>query len=364
MKKQAHILIIDDSEDDRDLYKRYLASDSRYDWTFSEAENADEGLQTFEAERRPLVLLDYSLPGRSGLDLLGDLKGDNMYAPAVFLTGQGNEAIAIECMKLGAQDYLAKGDVTPESLQRAVRNAQDRVNMMQQIDRQRDALEIFARLLAHDLKAPIRHMISLSTMIEEALEQGNSDEIREYTGLSQKAGRRLQQLIDTLGEYNKIDGGDVKFGPVPMDDVVRDVLDQLSVVIYDKGAVITHDPLPSIHGNAPQLAQLLQNLIANGIKFCDSDAPKIHIGVTELDEGLCLSVKDNGIGIPEDAASRVFEPFRRLHSQDKFEGTGLGLATCKKIIGRHQGRIWCEPAGDGGTVFKFVLPASESAIED
>ena len=280
MKKQAHILIIDDSEDDRDLYKRYLATDSRYDWTFSEAETADEGLQAFEAEDRPLVLLDYSMPGRTGLDLLRDLKGANMYAPAVLLTGQGNEAIAIECMKHGAQDYLAKSDVTPESLQRAVRNAQDRVDMMQQIDRQRDALEVFARLLAHDLKAPIRHMITLSTMIEDAVEQGNIAEIREYTGLAQKAGHRLRQLIDTLGEYNKIDGGTVKFGPVPMDEVLGGVLDQLSVVIGDKGAAVTYDPLPVVHGNAPQLAQLLQNLIANGIKFCDSDKPEIHVCVS------------------------------------------------------------------------------------
>jgi signal transduction histidine kinase len=354
MKKQAQILIIDDSEDDRDMYRRYLSGDDEIDWTISEAESAEEGPKTFHAAEEPLVLLDYSLPGRSGLDLLRDLKGTNMYAPAVLLTGQGSEIIATECMKLGAQDYLAKGDVTQEGLLRAVDNTMERVTLMRQIDQQREALEIFARLLAHDLKAPIRHIINLNEMIEDAAQQQEYDEIVNFATLAQKAGRRLRQLIDTLGEYNKFDG-DIVFEPVAMEEVLRDVLSQLGDAIADKGAEVTHEELPLVHGNAPQLAQLLQNLIANALKFCNAGKPRVHIAARELGVGLCISVEDNGIGISAEDAERVFEPFRRLHSQDTYEGTGLGLATCRKIMDRHGGRIWCEPRPDGGTAFSFTL---------
>lgn len=355
MKKQAQILIIDDSEDDRDMYRRYLSGDEEVEWEISEAESAEEGLKTFRSEEEPLVLLDYSLPGRSGLDLLRDLKGTNMYAPAVLLTGQGSEIIATECMKLGAQDYLAKGDVTQEGLLRAVHNTMERVTLMRQIDQQREALEVFARLLAHDLKAPIRHIINLNEMIEDAVQQEEYDEIVNFASLAQKAGRRLRQLIDTLGEYNKVDG-DIAFEPLAMEDVLRDVLNQLDDAITAKGAEVTHDDLPPVNGNAPQLVQLLQNLIANALKFCNANQPKIHIGVRELGVGLCFSVEDNGIGISAEDAERVFEPFRRLHGQDTYEGTGLGLATCRKIMDRHGGRIWCEPRPEGGTMFSFTLP--------
>jgi signal transduction histidine kinase len=147
--------------------------------------------------------------------------------------------------------------------------------------------------------------------------------------------------------------------------VVEDALSNLDQVISKRGARVTHDDLPSVFGHAPLLTQLLQNLIGNGIKYCEADTPTLRISAHPEANGFWrISVRDNGIGIDEKFYRQIFEPFERLHGRGKYEGTGLGLATCKKIVERHGGRIWCESNQDGGTTFNFSLPASAAGLKD
>ncbi len=169
-------------------------------------------------------------------------------------------------------------------------------------------------------------------------------------------------LVDTLHEYTKSEAH-VEFEPVPLNLVVEDALSNLDQIISKNGARVTHDDLPLVFGHAPLLTQLLQNLIGNGIKYCEADTPAVHVSATPEAEGFWLiSVRDNGIGIKQEFHEQIFEPFKRLHDRGKFEGTGLGLATCKKIVNRHNGRIWCESIQDGGTTFKFSLPVPAAGV--
>lgn len=356
MKIPLNILIIDDSEDDRELYARLLRSDEKAEWSIYEAETGEEGLETYLGKRIHSVLLDYSLPGRDGLEVLSDLASHNGHAAVVMLTGQGNELVAIDSMKKGAQDYLVKGDVTPEKLQKAIHNAMDRVTMIRKIDEQREALESFSMVLAHDLRTPIHQIRGFCDLIGTALEKGKYDKVREYREYVDRAALSMSQLIDTLVKYNGVGRGDIPFEPVSLHGVVDEALSNLSHIIGQRNAKVTYDALPEVTGNAPQLAQLLQNIISNGIKYCRAEIPTVHIAAKEGPYGYEISVKDNGIGIPEDCYSRVFEPFKRLHGPGEFSGTGLGLATCKKIVDRHQGKIWCESQEGQGTTFTFTLP--------
>ncbi len=171
----------------------------------------------------------------------------------------------------------------------------------------------------------------------------------------------MDALIDTLYQYTKAANERVIFEPVEMRQVLQDTLSNLEHLIQEHDVHVTYDELPIVTGNASQLIQLLQNLIGNGIKYCKAKIPSVHVAASPQERAAWLvSVKDNGIGIPEQYYQHIFEPFRRLHGEGKYEGTGLGLATCKKIIRRHGGDIWCESEEGHGTTFFFTLPGVDN----
>jgi hypothetical protein len=143
-----------------------------------------------------------------------------------------------------------------------------------------------------------------------------------------------------------------------MDAVLADVVKNLRVLIDEQHAQVTYDPLPEVTGDRVQLTQLLQNLIANGIKFRRDEAPRVHVSVARGAAGAVFSVEDNGIGIEPQFAERVFVIFQRLHPRERYPGTGIGLALCRKIVVRHGGAIWLEPRpAQPGSAFKFTLEA-------
>ena len=125
----------------------------------------------------------------------------------------------------------------------------------------------------------------------------------------------------------------------------------------ESGAEISHDPLPTLRVNPNQMAQLLQNLIANALKFRDEQPPRIHLSARQEGGEWVISIRDNGIGFEQKYAEHIFQVFKRLHSQEKYPGTGIGLAICKKIVERHGGRIWAESRPGQGAIFYFTIPA-------
>jgi signal transduction histidine kinase len=176
----------------------------------------------------------------------------------------------------------------------------------------------------------------------------------------------MNRLIDTLQKYTMADAK-LELDEVDMNAVFSSALADLQQLIQTKGSNVTAEGLPTVLGNAPQLIQLLENLIGNGIKYCDGANACIHLSASEQASAagkrkwIEFSIADNGIGIPEADCKRVFEPFFRAGNSRKRDGSGLGLATCKKIIERHGGSIWCESKPGEGTRFLFTLPASSSA---
>jgi light-regulated signal transduction histidine kinase (bacteriophytochrome) len=144
-----------------------------------------------------------------------------------------------------------------------------------------------------------------------------------------------------------------------MEEIFKSVMMDLTSAIEENKAVITHDLLPEIPGSRLQLRQLLQNLIANGIKYRSAHAPQIHVSTQRHNGSWIFSVRDNGIGIDPQYKDRVFMIFKRLHSKDKYPGTGIGLAICKKIVDQHGGEIWLDSEPGKGSVFYFSLPLNK-----
>lgn len=230
-----------------------------------------------------------------------------------------------------------------------------------ELERSNEELQQFAYISSHDLQEPLRSIGSFSELLRRNYGPKLDERAQSYIEYINDAAKRLHQLITGLLDYSRIGARSRPFERCDMNEVLKLSLDNLAASIQDSGAQITHDPLPGVAGDAAQLTVLLQNLVGNALKFHGVSAPHVHIGVGPAqapDAGWEFSVRDNGIGIAESDRRKLFQIFRRLHAVDKYPGTGIGLAVCKRIVERHHGRIWIEDNPGGGSIFRFVLPAT------
>jgi signal transduction histidine kinase len=355
--RPIYLLIIDDDAGDRMQIRRALAK-SGLAYELVETADMEEALAACEGRQFDAVVVDYHMPGLDGLGGISRLRETRPLLPVIMSTGQGCEQIAAAAIKLGALDYLPKANIDEHTIRRVLEGAVERASLNRKVAEQQEALENFARILVHDLKSPISTILGFTTLNEVELQKENFDRERALEGSRRvaRAARNMLTIIETLRQYTRLDS-QVEFGAVPMKSVMEDVLMALEQVITERGAAVTHDDLPVVRGNAPQLTQLLLNLIGNAIKYCEAAPPTVRITTQKQPEGNWLfEVRDNGIGVPEKERDKVFDPFKRLHASSRYEGTGLGLAICKKIIERHDGTIWVKSKEGEGTSFFFTLP--------
>jgi PAS domain S-box-containing protein len=244
-------------------------------------------------------------------------------------------------------------DVTPEYESR--RKLEESATALKQSN---EDLAQFAYVASHDLQEPLRMVSSYLQLIERRYTDVLDDAGREFIGFAVDGAKRMKNLIRALLEYSRIGTGSYKMALVPLAEIAEEVCGVLQVAVDETGAKLTIGELPEIHGDRIQLAQLLQNLIGNALKFCRDRPPEIEISAQRNEQGdrWQISVKDNGIGIEEEYQERVFVIFQRLHSREDYAGTGIGLALCKRIVERHQGKIWVESEEGVGTTFTFELP--------
>ncbi len=226
----------------------------------------------------------------------------------------------------------------------------------QELVRSNDELRQFAYIASHDLQEPLRMVTNFGQLLQRSMPDDTDAESNEWLGYVVEGGQRMQSLIRDLLEYSEIGYQSRPFQSVKLERVVQLVLSNLRASVQDTQAEITYDELPTVVGDKPQFAQLLQNLISNAIKFHDKPPPKIHLAAELQDGEWLISVRDRGIGIAPEFYSRIFEFFRRLHNRDRFPGTGIGLAICKRVVERHGGRIWVESTPGEGSTFFFTLP--------
>lgn len=308
------------------------------------------------AERLPdCVLLDYRLPDGTGLDLVAELA--RRHVPVVMMTAQGSERVAVEAMKAGAQDYLVKAELTRWVLARVIANAMSQLALERKLAEQRRDLEEFVRTAAHDLRAPLRTIASLIEVLRGQLARDDRAAADEVLGLIRSSATQLGQRIEGLLEYTRMGGRDVPHEPVDLAELLGGVVSQLGASISETGAEIDAQGLPIVRGDRHALARLLQNLLENAFKFRGTAAPRVTLRAKREGDWWRVSVSDNGIGFAAKDADTIFEPLRRLHAESAYEGSGMGLAICKRIVAKHGGRIWAESEPGAGATFHFTLPA-------
>lgn len=231
----------------------------------------------------------------------------------------------------------------------------DLVKVRRALEDSNEQLQQFAYVASHDLQEPLRMVASYLQLLEKRYGEKFEGEAREFFAFAVDGAKRMQRLINDLLEYSRVNSQGKPAARVESNAIVEEAIQNLSAAIAESGAQVTHDDLPVIDVDRTQMTQLFQNLIGNAIKFHGDDPPRVHLSVQRNGSNWRFSVKDNGIGIDRRYADRLFVIFQRLHDRSRYEGTGIGLAVCKRIVERHGGKIWFESEVGHGTTFLFTI---------
>jgi PAS domain S-box-containing protein len=231
---------------------------------------------------------------------------------------------------------------------------------VEELKRSNDDLQQFAYVSSHDLQEPLRMVSSYTQLLAKRYEGRLDSDADEFISFAVDGCNRMQGLIQDLLAYSRAGTNERKLREVPSENALQKALINLRAAIKQSGAVVTHDALPAVTTDEAQLTQVFQNLVGNAIKYRRAEDPRVHVSAARDDgNGWTFSVRDNGLGIDPQYFERIFILFQRLHGRDEFEGTGIGLAVCKRIVERMGGRIWVESQPEKGSTFYFALPEME-----
>jgi PAS domain S-box-containing protein len=224
------------------------------------------------------------------------------------------------------------------------------------LERSNAELDQFAYVASHDLKEPLILLSAYARMLAERHGDDLDEEGRTFLGHVRDEATRMKSMIDDLLDYSRLQTRVDDSSSVELREVLDTALHTLEPRIEEADAKVeVQAALPVVEGSPAQFERLFRNLIGNAIKFRGEDPPVVRVSAERQNGGWLIAIADNGIGVDPGKAGRIFDVFQRLHSQDQYAGTGMGLAICKRIVERHGGRIWVDPAPGGGSVFKFTL---------
>jgi PAS domain S-box-containing protein len=221
--------------------------------------------------------------------------------------------------------------------------------------RSRAELEEMAYAVSHDLRQPLHQVIRLLELLEQEAGQRMGDDAEALLDQARESAQRLEGMVEAMLRCARIESSNDAFGPVDLEAVLRRVLERLEPERDASGAEITHGPMPTVEGDEAQLEQLLQNLLDNALKYRGRAPALVHVDAEEEADSWHLRVRDNGIGVAPKDAERIFQLFQRLHTAAEIPGSGIGLAVCRRVVARHDGRIWVESKSGKGSTFHFTL---------
>jgi two-component system sensor histidine kinase/response regulator len=377
------ILIVDDTPANLGVVSSHL---ERHGYCALVALGGEEAIARAEYVRPDLILLDVVMPGLDGFETCRRLKAldGTRDIPVIFMTALGDTSDKVAGFAAGAVDYMTKPLDGAEVLARiethlalytlrrqlASRNAQlqqeiaarqkeiaARQEMQTALERSNAELEQLAYVASHDMQEPLRMIASYLQLVAQRYQGRLDAEADEFIGYAVDGAKRMQALIADLLEFSRLGRTTGSFVPCDLAAIAQDVRDELAEDL--RGATVTVGPLPTLLGDPTLYRALLQNLIGNAIKYRrGTDPPTIALTAVRDGETWTFSCADRGIGIEPAYRDRVFAIFQRLHGRGEFDGTGIGLALCKKIVEFCGGRIWIDEPDDGiGTVVRWTLPA-------
>lgn len=359
------VLLIEDNPDHAELIQRQLAIGSERRIVSKWCARLDAGLHELEMATYDVILVDMGLPDSDICDTVRRTVTAAPTTPIVVLTSLGEAEMGLKAVQDGAQDYLVKAQISPDILLRALRYSIERKRARldieryaRELERSNRDLEHFARVVSHDLKSPLAVLQMDLMMLSEKL-HSSVESAEEYVRSASDQADQMAALIDKILQLAKVQRATAELMRVDAQAAFEQAIDNLRVEIEKSSAVVTHDQLPTVMGEPTLLMQLFQNLISNAIRYRSEAQPLIHVSAELYDHEWVFSVEDNGIGIEPADRERVFGMFERAGDESR-RGTGIGLATCRRIVQRHNGRIWVDDNTPHGSVFFFTMPLAET----
>jgi len=363
----AQILIVDDEAAQMKALCDTLRDEGYATTGFASAKAALHELRT---QKFDLILTDLMMPEMDGITLLRSALETDPNLIGIIMTGEGTISSAVEAMKTGALDYILKpfklSAILPVlSRALAVRRLRMRNAVLEQRVRERTAeleaanrdLESFCASVSHDLRAPLRHIDGFSNLLIENHASQMPEEARRLLKFVSSSAQRMGQLIDDLLHFSRLGRQQLSKQPVNISGLVQEVLEELGKEQGGRSIEIRVGELPDTVGDPSLLKQVFVNLFSNAFKFTrQKEKPVMEVGWRQQGGEGVYFVRDNGVGFNMDHARKLFGVFQRLHTNEEFEGTGVGLSIVQRIIHRHGGRIWAEAGMDKGAAFFFTLP--------
>lgn len=370
--KSLSILIVDDNQDDADFLMNLLRGDATTSFSVEHADRLIPGLERMESGGIDLVILDLFLPDSKGIKTLHKMLSRAKNTAIIALTRLDDAATGVAAVRDGAQDFLIKGEVSDTLLIRAIRHAIERkqteISLRESEERYRGVaekleeayaeLETFSYSVSHDLRAPLRAITGFAEIINRRFRVQLNEDGQRYLENIIESGKQMGWLIDDLLAYSRIGSSVLDLEPIHIDELIRQVLESLAATIHEhKAAIAAPDDLPVLTGNRILLKQIFQNLITNAATFHkEGVAPQIEISYQREHGMHTFHIADNGIGIPEEHQERIYNLFQRLHVQEEYPGTGIGLAIVKKAVKKLHGQISVKSKVNEGATFSVKLP--------
>jgi len=369
----ARIVLADDNADMREYVARLLSAS----WRVEAVADGQAALEAVLREPPELVLTDVMMPRLDGFGLLRALKADarTRMLPVILLSARAGEEAHVEGLGAGADDYLVKPFSARELLARVgarLEIARLRAGLNAELElkvRERTAqlqesireLESFSYSVSHDLRAPLRHMLGFSELLDKRTRGTLDPKSQHYVHVIAEAARKGSQLVDDLLAFSRLGRAELKRGRVDLEGLVDEVRSDLAPEAEGRRIHWRVAALPPVLADASLLRMVLKNLLSNAMKYTRPRAEAwIEISAEESPHEVRVHVRDNGVGFEMKDADKLFGVFQRLHTAEQFEGTGIGLANVRRIISRHGGRVWAEGAVDQGACFHFSLPRARA----
>ena len=373
--RRIRVLLIEDDEDDYLLTREFFdeftdVGRHRLKWV----SNFDEGHRALCSDDYDICLLDYRLGARDGVELLRSAREEDCRTPVIMLTGTGSHDVARTAMRLGASDYLVKGEITATLLERSIRHSLERHRFVEEqrvlaaenarlYEEAQRALEMrdeIYRIVVHDLRNPLSTMgLALQLMERLAKSDASGEAFTPQLETQRLCISQMKRLIQDLLDTARLEDGRLVLdrGLHLPGSIVDSVIAQHKIQADDRSVeLVGHadDDLPRLDGDARRIEQVLANLIGNALKFTPEDG-RIEVSAGHEDGAIHFTVTDTGYGIPAEQLPHLFDRFWQGNDGDR-NGAGLGLAICKGLVEAHGGKIWAESTEGEGTTFSFTIP--------
>ena len=369
------IILIEDNLGDARLIQEMLEETRQaMPFEFESFNRLSSGLERLARGEMNVVLLDLGLPDSQGFNTFFKVYGQTKQVPIIVLTGLDDRELADKALREGAQDYLVKGQIDSNILERSIRYAIERKQVekelkkyhlhleelveerTKQLRETNKELEAFVYSASHDLKNPLHTIEGFAKILLEDYSIYLDADGQRFLNIISSNTKRMTQLIRDLLDFSHLGHTQIKLLDIDIKEQVNSVFEELKPSIKQT-TQLDIKPLLSAKGDLSLIRQVFINLLSNAIKFTRTrEQPIIEVGSkVEVNQNVYY-IKDNGIGFDMQDANKLFVPFKRLQTTQEFEGTGIGLAIVERIISKHNGRVWAEGIVDEGATFYFALP--------